>query len=276
MEQKTKTRGWLVRFIRILCLVYLGVCGLLFVVQRRLLYFPVVQSAADVSELARNAVLERWTNAAGQSVGMKRLAPSQPPAGSVLICYGNGSSATGCAHYADAIQENAALDVFILEYPGYADRAGAPTRETLLGAAAAAFQMLDADRPIYIVGESLGSGVAAQLASRFPEKISGLMLLSPFNRLAEVAQSHYPWLPVRWLLRDDLPSENYLRAYHGKVGIMVDGKDEVVPEKFGRRLFDGYAGPKQLWEFFGCGHIQIGIRPEQFWKEVIEFWQTGK
>lgn len=180
----------------------------------------------------------------------------------------------GCAHYADEIQGLAALDVFILEYPGYADRAGAPSQKTVFEAADAALRLLGTNQPVYLVGESLGSGVAAHLAGSYPDRVAGLILLSPFNRLTEVAQAHLPYLPVRLMLVDRFPSEVYLRAYHGPVGIMVDGRDEIVPEKFGLRLYDGYAGPKRLWRFPDGYHISIMEPPARFWGDVLDFWKT--
>jgi pimeloyl-ACP methyl ester carboxylesterase len=195
--------------------------------------------------------------------------------GTVLIAYGNGSSATGSAHYADDIQKVAALDVFILEYPGYEDRPGKPTEKNLFAAAVDAFQMLPTNKPVYLVGESLGTGVAAYLAGTFSNKISGVLLISPFDSLVSPAQYQYPWLPVSLLLVDRFPSENYLRNYHGKIGITVDGKDDVVPEKFGLKLYDGYGGPKKLWQFPNGGHCEITEPQNEFWKELFEFLQTN-
>jgi pimeloyl-ACP methyl ester carboxylesterase len=252
-----------------------GGCGLVFCCQRKLLFVPPVRDAQQVSQLARQAGLERWKNSRGENVGMKRLAATQPAAASVLICYGNASSATGCAHYADVLQALAPLDVFILEYPGYEDRAGPPTRETLLHAAADALPLLATNRPVFLVGESLGTGVASWLAGNFPGKISGLMLLSPYERLADVAQFQYPWLPARWLMRDDLWSGKFLQSFRGPVGVMVDGRDRIVPARFGRRLFENFAGPKRLWEFSDSGHVQVGEPLEKFWREVIAFWQLN-
>ena len=206
---------------------------------------------------------------------MKRLSPVNPAAGCILVAYGNGSWSLGCAHYADEIQAVAPFDVYILEYPGYADRAGTPTQRNLFQAAEEAFQTLGTNHPVYVVGESLGSGVAAHLAGTHPDQIAGLILLSPYNRLADVAQYHQPLLPARLLLVDRFPSAAYLRNYHGPVGVLVDGRDYVVPEKFGRRLYDGYAGPKRLWRCAGGGHITIENLP-RFWAEVTEFWQTAR
>ena len=192
-----------------------------------------------------------------------------------MIMYGNGSTAIGCEHYVNDIQGVAAFDVFILEYPGYADRPGSPSQNSLFNAADEAFRLLPANRPVYLVGESLGSGVASYLAGTYSNQIEGVVLISPFNCLTDVAQNHYPLLPVRWLLVDRFPSEEYLRSYQGKVGIMVDGRDTVVPEKFGRRLYDGYAGQKKFWEFPGGFHCDIMEPPSKFWKEVVAFWQTN-
>jgi len=242
--------------------------------QRRLIYFPQHLTVEEVDESARAAGLERWNNPSGQAIGMRRMAPKQPADGQVLITYGNGSWTIACAHYANDIQNLTNFNVFILEYPGYADRSGSPCQKSIFHAADEAFQLLGANRPVYLVGESLGSGVAAYLAGTYPDQIAGIILLSPFNRLTSVAQDHMPLLPVWLMLVDRFPSEDYLRIFHGPVGIMVDGRDDVVPEKFGLRLYDSYAGPKCLWTFPEGQHISILTPPEKFWTEVLDFWQT--
>jgi uncharacterized protein len=254
--------------------LYFFICAGCATFQRRLIYYPSVFTRAQVDQMAQQAGLERWTNSAGQFVGLKRPSAKQPAQGSVMIMYGNGSTAIGASHYADEIQAVAPLDVFILEYPGYEDRPGSPSQKSLFNAAAEAFQTLPTGQPIYLVGESLGSGVASYLAGTYPDKIAGVILISPFNSLTDVAQAHFPVLPVRLFLADRFPSEKYLRNYRGKLGATVDGKDTVVPEKFGLRLFNGYAGPKKLWQFPEGGHCQIMQPPSEFWKEVVKFWQS--
>jgi len=259
----------------------LAVCGAFYLAgcvgcaawQRRLIYYPPVFTTPQVDESARAANLERWLNAAGQGVGMKRLSPTQPAAGRVLLAYGNGSCATACARFADVIQKAAPLDVFILEYPGYADRPGRPSQESLFQAADEALRLLPTNGPLYLAGESLGTGVAAYLAGTYPGQVAGVVLFAPYNRLADVAQYHVRWLPAHWLLVDRFESEDYLRHYHGPVAMLVAGQDNVIPEKFGRRLYDRYAGPKRLWEFPAANHGTVTERSADDWKEIIGFWR---
>ena len=189
--------------------------------------------------------------------------------------YGGGADAIGCAGFAKVIQEATAFNVFILEYPGYNDRPGSPNQESLFRAADEAFQLLATNGPVYLVGISLGTGVASYLAGTYPGKVAGVVLFAPFNCMADVAQYHVPTLPVRLFLTERFPSEDYLRNYRGPVGILVAGNDKLVPQRFGRRLFDGYAGPKNIWEFPPDTHYTITERPPEFWKQVIEFWQIN-
>lgn len=278
MDQQP-TLIWLKRLGKMLLLAlafcYLAICVIMAVIQRSLIYSPHIHTPAQVDAKAQAANLERWTDAAGANIGFKRLAPQQPAQGSILIMYGNGSSATGCAHYADDIQTAAAMDVYILEYPGYEDRPGPPTEQSLFAAAADGLQVLPTNSPVYLVGESLGSGVASYLAGTFTNRVAGIVLISPFSSVADIGQHRYPFLPVSLLLVDKFASEDHLLNYHGKVGVTLDGQDVVVPEKYGLRLYNDYGGPKKLWEFPNGSHCQIKEPHTKFWEEAVAFWQEN-
>jgi len=264
------------RALLICAALYLLACVGCASCQRRLIYFPPVFSPDQADEVGGSQKLKRWNDPDGKPIGWQRPAPTQPAQGQVLITHGNAGCAVQCGHYADIIQQAAPLDVFIVEYPGYADRPGKPTERTLYESANEAFELLATNAPIYVVGESLGTGVAAYLAGRFPKRVAGLALLAPYNRLADVAQPHFPILPVRWFLCDRFPAEDYLRNYNGPVAFLTAGRDAVVPEKFGQRLYDSYAGPKRLWEFPQGDHGTVMIQPPETWRQISEFWQAAK
>jgi hypothetical protein len=275
---KPAVRTFLPRLRRVLTavfIIYLAALVLVTALQRRLIYHPQQFSPALAEMMAHRAQLERWTNSAGAGIGWQRLFPAQPSQGRVLIVYGNASFAIGCAIYADAIQSVAPLDVFIMEYPGYGARPGSPSQDSLFRAADEALTLLGTNGPSYLLGESLGTGVAAYLAGTHPDRFAGAVFLSPYNRLGDVAQYQMPIFPVPLLLRDRFPSEDYLKNYHGPIAMMVDGRDIVVPARFGRRLYQAYAGPKRLWEYPQGGHITIPEPQVDFWRGVVDFWRTN-
>lgn len=260
----------------IVVIAYVGLCAWFASIQRRMIYFPPACTPERIEYYVTAENLQRWTDASGGLIGWKRPAPAQPAQGQALVMHGNGGCAFQCGHYADAIQQAADFDVFIVEYPGYGNRPGSPTELSLDQAADEALQLLATNRPIYLVGESLGTGVASYLAGKHPGEVAGVVLLAPYNRLVAVAQARMPFLPVSLLLRDRFPSEDYLRTYHSPLAVLVAGRDRVVPERFGRRLYAGYDGPKHLWEFPEGNHGTVMMQPPEVWRQIIEFWQSNQ
>jgi len=241
-----------------------------------MIYFPPTVSPAEVEQYAASQNLTRWTDPHGAPIGWKRLSPVQPAQGQVLITHGNACCAFECGHYADSIQQAAPLDVYIVEYPGYENRPGKPTEHTLYSASNEALELLPTNRPTYVVGESLGTGVATYLAGKHPNEIAGVVLLGAYNSLVSVAQAHMVILPVTLLLVDRFPSEEHLRDYHGPVAVLVAGRDTVVPERFGHRLYEAYQGPKRLWEFPQGDHGTVMLQPPETWKQILDFLQTNQ
>ena len=266
---------WRKRFLRTLRMlggIYLLACVGCAACQRSLIYFPPVCSPENADAFGRQQRLERWSDSAGKPIGWKRLCVGQTPKGSILVTHGNACAAVQCARFADVLQKVGAFDVFIVEYPGYADVPGKPTENGLYEAADAAFNALPVNRPVFLVGESLGTGVASYVAGKFAARVAGVALLAPFNSLVDVGQAHVVILPVSLLLVDRYPSEDHLRNYHGPLAVVVGGEDRVVPEKFGRRLYESYQGPKRLWEFPLNGHETVTQQPPEVWIQIVRFW----
>jgi len=278
MQQLKPTLPWRCLRTLLLCAgLYLLACVGCASFQRRLIYFPTAFSAQDVDAMAASENLERWKSSAGKPIGWKRLSPRQPARASVLVSHGNACCAFQCRRYVDAIQASAPLDVFIVEYPGYADCPGKPSEAALDDAASRALETLAtaSASPVYLIGESLGTGVAAHLAGKYPEKIAGIVLLAPYPRLADVAQAHIRIFPVHWMLSEHFPAEENLRNYRGPVAALVGGRDTVVPQRFGRTLYERYAGPKRLWEFPQLDHDSLMDQPPGIWKQIVEFWEIN-
>jgi len=240
-------------------------------VQRRLLYHPPQLGPEEGNRLAEHHRFQPWTNAAGVRIGWSRSRSGTAAGGCVLITHGNAGAAAERAYLVDPIQAGSDLDVYVLEYPGFAGRPGTPSQDSLTAAAGEALTLLGSRRPVYLVGESLGTGVACFLAGTRPTEVAGVILLTPFDHLSAVAAHHYPWLPVRMLLLDRFPSDLWLKQYAGPVGIVVGTADRVIPARFGHRLHDGYSGPKRLWEYQGEDHWEASHRPPEWWRESLGF-----
>jgi uncharacterized protein len=264
-------RRWL-RWLLAVFAAYALVVALFAIFQRKLIYHPTQLSPAVAQAAARQTGFEEWRGPRGQPFGWKRASRLAQPWGRVLVMHGNAGWAIRRRDFTATLQSIAAVDVYLLEYPGFGSRPGEPTQNSLYAAASEGLLAMPTNLPVYVVGESLGSSPACYAAGTQPARVAGVLLIAPFANLATVAQRHYPWLPVRWLLRDPFPSAAYLRGYHGPLAVWLAGRDTVVPRQFGKELFSGYKGPRQLWEFPDAGHNTLSDRSVMDWEQVIDFW----
>ncbi len=249
--------------------LYAGVCLLAFVLQRRLMYFPDRYPERAAIEVAERLGVEAWRDAQGALVGWRVPAEGAPLA-RVMVLHGNAGSALDRLPYAAALAP-LGVEVWLLEYPGYGPRSGQPSLRSLSEAAVAAARDLAAmgPEPVVLLGESLGSGVAARTAALAPEAVRGLILVTPYARMAEVARIHYPFLPG-FLVRDRWSPIDDLAGFRGPVAVLVAGRDEVVTPAQGRELFEALPGPKRLWVQEGATHNGIVFGPAEA-EETIGF-----
>lgn len=148
----------------------------------------------------------------------------------VLYAPGNGGNRQGRAGIAQELSDRG-FAVLLLDYRGFGGNPGDPTEQGLATDAEAAVRSLAGEgfppeRTIYL-GESLGGGVVARLQTDHPP--AGVVLRSPFTQLADVASHHYPFLPVRMLLRDRFPVTEHLAAGAVPVSVIRGTADSVVP-----------------------------------------------
>ncbi len=261
-------------------LLTLGIAYGLFVLaaaifQRRLIYFPRTIPPALAEPAAAELGFVPWRNPSGQIIGWKMPATSAPVA-SVLITHGNAGCAIDRGYLAGPIHDAVPVDVFVLEYPGYGSREGLPDKKSILAAAEEAFGLLTNGLPKYLVSESIGAGAACYLAGAHPKEVAGLALFMPYHNLASVAQRKMPLLPAYFLLLDRFNPAECLKDYRGPVKMVLAGADEIIPVESGRRLLDGYEGPKTLQIIPGARHNDIAGQSPEWWQEVFLFWQQNR
>ncbi len=274
------TAGRWKSLLRIIVTSYIGLTFLLAVMQRSYIYYPHRMSPEAAGREANALRLQPWLDAAGDLIGWRRPSAS-PEARRVLIFHGNAGSAVNRHYYADVFAARpggADWSVFILEYPGYGPRPGRPTERALTEAARTALDVLLAESPspVLVLGESLGSGVACALAAERPAQVAGLLLITPFSSLADVAAIHYPFLPIGLFLRDRYDSPRALRRYRGPLVVVTAGDDEVIPARLGRALWQDYKGPRRLVEQAGRTHNTLDLDPgAPWWNEAVGFLLTA-
>ncbi|MGC3959465.1 MAG: alpha/beta hydrolase [Verrucomicrobiota bacterium] len=242
--------------------------------QRNLLYHPSRYSLAEEKSFANERGFVAWTNPAGEVIGWK-LAARGVSTGSVLVVHGNGGSALNRDYFARPIHEATAMDVIVLEYPGYGARAGKPSQTSWLAAGEEAFALLPKGQPIHLVSESLGTGVAAHLARLHPKDIAGMAMFVPYDSLPSLAQSKMPLLLPYFFLVDRYQPAAWLKDYRGPITFVVAELDEIIPPRFGRQLYHSYAGPKQLQVIAGASHNEAAEQSPGWWRELFSFGQTN-
>jgi pimeloyl-ACP methyl ester carboxylesterase len=237
--------------------------------QDRLLYFPARVSLEQVSASG----LQPWPSAQD----LRGLLAPQPALarGTVIVFHGNAGHAAQRELYAAALAP-LGLRVLLAEYPGYGPRDGKLCEASLVDDAARSIELAfrQFGAPLLVLGESLGAGVAAAAAARQHEQVAGLVLITPWDKLQHVASYHYPWLPVRWLLRDRYDSVAQLSTFARPVAVVVAAHDEIVPPRFGQALVASLPGPKRMW-MLDAGHNDWPVRADaRWWEQLAEFLLT--
>jgi pimeloyl-ACP methyl ester carboxylesterase len=238
-----------------------------FLWQDRLIYLPQHTTVAQMA----GGDLQAWPSA-GDFRGLVAQ-PAGTARGTAVVFHGNAGHAGHRAYYARALVP-LGWRVVLAEYPGYGARSGAVGEASMVPDAEETLALVRRQygAPVVVIGESLGAGVAAAAAARRREDTAGLLLITPWDRLAAVATHHYPWLPVRWMLRDAYDSVVNLAAYDRPVVVVVAEYDRIVPARLGRALHAALAGPKRLVVIADSEHNDWLERVDAaWWREALDF-----
>jgi uncharacterized protein len=224
--------------------------------QRRLIYLPSGSPppAATVLAQARDVTLE---TSDGLALGAWFVPATGPgPGMTVLVANGNAGNRALRAQLAAALARRG-LAVLVFDYRGYGGNPGSPTEAGLARDVRAAYRFLvekagvPRDRLLYF-GESLGAAVVVDLATEHPP--AGLVLRSPFVDLAAVGRFHYPFLPVRTLLRDRFPLAERLSTVRVPTVVVYGTGDTIVPPDQSRAVAKAAGGPTRVVQVDGADH----------------------
>ena len=232
-------------------LLYVGLCLLLYVRQRALIYYPTPASPAREGELIR-------LESAGETLNIRHANPGNPHA--VLYFGGNGEDV------AQAVAVSAQLlpghTLYFVHYRGYGGSTGSPSEKGLFQDAVNVYDHVQANhRVISAVGRSLGSGVAIHLASR--RNLDKLVLVTPYDSIEALAGRAMPWLPVSLLLKDKYRSIDLAPGIETPTLVLIAGRDEVIPRENSDRLVAAF-DPERIvaHTLGGATHNTIGGDPE--------------
>jgi pimeloyl-ACP methyl ester carboxylesterase len=186
-----------------------------------------------------------------------------------LVVYFGGNAEEVSWMVAEVLQNAPGPDWLLVDYRGYGASEGAPSEKALVADALQWYEHASrSGRPIYLFGRSLGSGVAVQLAAARP--VAGVVLVAPFDSLVEVGRHHYPFLPVRWMLRHRFDSAALAPGIAAPLLCLVAQGDEVIPIVHSKRLFEAWGGPKRWVGLKGAGHNSTDAAPD-FWEAIRSF-----
>jgi len=228
--------------------IYALLCIAVWLFQRRMQYFPDTSDPAAPPG-ARDVTIE---SSGGVRLRAWYFAGDDP---AVLVLHGNAGHR---AHRLPYVRPGHAT--LLLDYRGYGGSSGAPTEDGLVddGEAAAAWLAEQGHERIVYLGESIGCGVALSLAARRPP--AGLVLQSGALDYGDIAQSAYPFLPAKWIMKDRFDNRDVAGRLEAPKLVVHGRRDRIVPLRFGRALFEQLAEPKRWLVVEDAGHNDLAGR----------------
>jgi pimeloyl-ACP methyl ester carboxylesterase len=254
--------------IKIIVGVALGVPLFMWLFQERMLFFP--RSLEFRPALRPN--VEEVTLVAADGVKLRgwMVKSAGTPAPLVIYFGGNAEEVSWLAGVADQF---AGWSLLLVNFRGYGESEGKPGEKELFEDALVIhdYARLRPDvspERIVAMGRSLGSGVAVYLAAHRP--LRGVILVSPYDSIAEVAKRHYPFLPVSLMLRHRFDSLTRASQIEAPLLCLVATEDRIIPAAHSRVLFEAWRGAKTWYEIPRSDHDSVSGEPE-YWRSIAEF-----
>jgi uncharacterized protein len=240
--------------ITVACL-WFALLTLLYLFQRKLIYVPFGGEVSPAAVGLADLKVERLTAPDGASIVIwsGEAKPGQP---TILYFHGNGGGLQNRAAQFGAMRAQG-WGLYAMSYRGYSGSTGSPSEAGNIADAIRAYDAMRATgiaaAGIVVYGESLGTGVAVQVAAVRP--VAAVVLESPYTSLADVAADRFWYVPVRWGLEDPYNSIEHVARVTAPVLILAGALDTIVPAQFARRLYDALPGVKRYIEYPAGWHI---------------------
>jgi hypothetical protein len=255
-------------FLLILAALFLSGCN----IQNNYLYFP--SSYVPSEETLKAGHINPWPTSLKDYRGFVSVNEMRTTKGTVIIFHGNAGTAADRVFYA---KELAPLGyrVILAEYPMYGGRKGTLGEKAFVNDAdqtvRLAFEQFGG--PVFLLGESLGCGVAAAVAKETSTNVEGIILITPWDSLASVAQTKFSFLLVRLLLTDEYDNIRNLKSFKGRIAVVGAGRDEVIPVKHANDLYHSFPGTEnRMWIIQEAGHNDWPVYTNtSWWKELMDF-----
>jgi fermentation-respiration switch protein FrsA (DUF1100 family) len=252
------------------------ICLVMRLLENRLVFYPV-------------AATELWNNPPDPAIQDVYLTspevrklhawwlPAGPDAPALLVCSGNAGNLSGRGQTLLKMADRLGTAVLIFDYPGYGKSEGSPNEPNCYDAGEAAVRWLRDEKQVppdrvILYGESLGGGVATELAVR--HACRALVLVKTFTSLPAAAKRHYPWLPVHWLMSNRFDNLSKIGGVRCPVFVASATADGVVPFAHGEEVFAAAHEPKHFFRDEGSDHNDP--LPDAFWDELRDFLKTAR
>ncbi len=245
----------LAKLLGILLIIYMLMGLYIYAFQYKLLYHPKTYTLEQAQSIALENHLTLWPTQDTQYFGALRETQSDPPLGTVLFFHGNAGSALTRVYFADTLTA-LGYRTLLVEYPGYGARTGSLGESSLVTTGCQAVRQAQAEfgTRIFLVAESLGCGVASAVARNMRPSVQGLLLITPWDTLPNLAQQRYPLFPTKKLCKDQYDSIDNLRQVDCPIGLLIAGQDDVIPPERADNLARQLDPRPHVWTFPQAGH----------------------
>jgi uncharacterized protein len=238
-----------------LALVYVGFALLIVWREPNFIYYPSREIDLTPEKLGLRFEDVWLTTTDGVRINGWFVPASTNASLTVLFCHGNAGNISDRFEKL-AILHNLGVDVFMFDYRGYGRSEGRPNEQGTYRDAQAAYDYLIKNlnrepQTIVVYGESLGAAIAVDLATKVP--VGGVIIEEPFTSAGDVGQKMFPFLPVRWLVRNKYDTLSKIAGINAPLLILHSRDDEFFPMSHAERLLTAARQPKRLVELRG-GH----------------------